>query len=124
MKFIDYQIFHGDRFASFQPPVKVVLYDPRAVAVLRIVLAAPLALPGDCAGIRIQKDLVLIKSKSFFLVIGTVQPVGIFEFFNIQSKYDHGIDKAYFVIVGEFQSGEGLFRIAVEEQQFAGRCSM
>ena len=124
MELIDYQIFHRDRLTSFQAPVKVVLYDPRTVAVMGIILASPLALSGDCAGIGIQQDFRLVEPQPFFLVIGTVQPVGIFEFFDIQSEYDHGIDKADLVIIGKFQSSKRLFCIAVEEQKFTGRCSM
>ena len=102
MKFVDYKIFHGNRFTPFQSPVKIVLYDPGPVAVLRIVFAAPLALPGDRTGIRIQKNFVFVKPKSFFLVIGTVQPVGIFKFLDIQTEYDHGIDETDLVIVRKF----------------------
>ena len=120
MEFIDYKIFHGDRFASFQTPVKVVLYDSGTVAVLRIVLASPLALSGNSAGIGIQQNLCLIEPQPFFLVIRPVQSVCIFEFFYIQSEYDHGIDETNFVIVGKFQSGKGILRIAVEEQQLTG----
>ena len=124
MEFVDHQVFHGDRFASLQPPVEVVLYHAGAVAVLGIVCAAPAALAGHGPGIGIQQDLGLIEAEPFFLVIGSVQPVGVLEFFHVQAEDDHGIDEADPVIIRKLQRGIGLFRLPVEEEQFAGSGSV
>ena len=114
MKLIDDQILHRDWFISFKPPVKVVLYNACAIAVLRIVRASPLTLPRDGTGIRVKEDLCLVETESFLFIIRPVQPVGVFELFDIKSEYDHGIDKTDLIIIRKFQCGERLFRIAME----------
>ena len=121
MEFVDDQIFHGNGLAPLQPPVKVVLYDPGAVAVLCVILASPLALTGDCAGVRIEQDLCLVEAEPFFFIIGTVQPVGVLELLHVQTEHDHGVDEADLIVIRKFQGGERFLRFPVEEEQFAGR---
>ena len=88
---------------------------------LCVILASPLALTGDCAGVRIEQDLCLVEAEPFFFIIGTVQPVGVLELLHVQTEHDHGVDEADLIVIRKFQGGERFLRFPVEEEQFAGR---
>ena len=89
MKFIDDQVtefFFGLRDIT---PVKGILYNSCMVGV--IPADSPGSLTGNGSGVRIQKDVVLVK-RSPFSDSKDRHAVGILKFFDIKSIDDHGID--------------------------------
>ena len=120
MHFIDDEVFHGDLTGTLPAPVEIGTHDSCPVSVPGIVLMSPFALSCHCPGVRVQEKLGGVEAEPLFLVIGTVHPVCVFEFPDIQTEYDHGVHKADPVVVREFKLRERLFRPAVEEEQFYG----
>ena len=115
MQFINDEIFHRDGSVTLLPPVEVRMNDTCPVAMLRIIFMAPVALPGYGTGIRVKQDFGTVKAESLLLVIRSVQPVSIFKFFNVETKYDHGIAESDAVIIRKWKNGKGLFRFPVEQ---------
>ena len=117
MKFINHQILHGDPGICFQAPVKVVPDDPGLIEGAGRVQGTPYTLAGDGPGIDIQQDIFPAEAKPFFWIPGTVRPVGVLKFLDIQIEDHHGIDIADPVAVRERQDSVGFPFGPVEEQQ-------
>src|SRR5699024_2714524 len=104
----------------FRSPVKIGADDPGAVSVGGAVCMAPAALSGNGAGVGIQKNFCAVEAKPLLFIKRAVQAVRIFKFFDIQSEYNHGIDKTDPVIVRKLQHCEGFLRFSVKQEKFAG----
>lgn len=75
----------------------------------------PSGFAGYGTGIRVKQDFGTVKAEPHLLVIRSVQPVSIFKFFNVETKYDHGIAESNAVIIRKWKNGKGLFRFPVEQ---------
>ena len=118
MKFIDDQVtefFFGLRDIT---PVKGILYNSCMVGV--IPADSPGSLTGNGSGVRIQKDVVLVKKESLFWTVRTVHAIGILEFFDIKSVDDHGIDISDLVGLRERKNRKGFLLGPMEEKKLTG----
>ena len=117
MELINHQILHGDPGICLQAPVKVVPDDPGLIEGAGRVQGAPYTLAGDSPGIDIQQYILPAEAKPVLRVPGTVRPVGVLKFLDIQIEDHHGIDIADPVAVRERQDSVGFPFGPVEEQQ-------
>ena len=121
MKLIDHQIAHISGRLRHLTPVKGILYHSGPVVTFQ--LLSPGMFSDDCSCIRIQQNLFPVKQKTFPRIAGTVHPVGIFKFLNIQAKDNHGIDITNLIGCRKRKHCVRFFFSFMEQQQFTG-CPM
>ena len=114
VELVDDQIFHRDLCLVCLPPVEVGMDNTGTITVEHIVFVSPLALPGNGTCIRIQQDFGLIEAESLFFIIRTIQTIGVFKFFNIQSKNDHRIAETDLIILRKRNDSIRFFCFPVE----------
>ena len=87
-------------------PVKVIPYHPGMINIIS--RCSPFCLTGNCPGIRIKKDLLLIKYQSFCGIMRPVHSVSILNVLYIKVEYYHGIDISYLIIIRKRDDPERL----------------
>ena len=122
MKLIDDQVAQFPGGLGHISPVEDILHHAGMVAAFLFVPPDPLS--GHGAGIGIQQDLLFVKEKPLFRLPGAVHPVSIFEFFDVKTEDDHGIDVPDLIFLRERNHGVGLLLIAVKQKQLTGSALM
>ncbi len=122
MQLINYQITQFPGGLGHVSPVKNILHYSAPVSPAPVL--SPASLSGDHPRIRVQKYPLPVKNHTFLGVIGTSHPVGILEFFNIQSKHNHGINIPDFVFVRKGKLRIRLFFPLMKQQQLTGSPKM
>ena len=123
MHLVDDQFFHWNLGPYFRAPVEIVPHHPGPVSVIAD-LPSPGTLSGHCLGVRIQKNILLVKEEALLWIIRPIQPVCIFEFLHIQAEYHHGIDISNLIIVWKWNHRIRLGLLPVIEEQLAGSCPL
>ena len=119
VKLIDHQVAHLPAGLRHVSPVEIVLHHPGPVCTARLLLFPPDALSGHGLGVGVQKNLIPVKQQSRSGIIGSVHPVSVLEFPDIQAKHDHGVHVADFVLLRERKHGVGILLPPIKQQQLA-----
>ena len=124
MEFIDDEILHGKERRTHIFPVKIILYDACFIMLAPGGGTSPGALAGDRLGIWVKEIFIFIKDQPLFRIIGTVYPVGIFEFFYVQFEYNHGVNLPDPVMRRKWQHCKWFTLFSVEQEKFNGSCTV
>ena len=116
MHLINDQIGHRNMRLDTGAPVKIMANHTRTVRISALA-GAPDALTGNRLGIRIKQQIFPVEQIAFLRIVRSVDPIGIFNIFNVQTEYDHGVGRTDLVVLREGQLNKRLLLLAVEQNQ-------
>ena len=122
MKLIDDAVLQWRHLLTRHIPDKIIMDDPGLVKRIIRQLHAPLALSGDCPGIRIEQIPAAVKQQAPMRIIGSLQRIGIFKLIRLQAEDE---DRPYAACPIAFRDGDACIRfspLTMKQQQLACRC--